>query len=186
MSNEDTLRALGKPAPDTAVRDAVHIAVIPITAAEELKPGAHVGVLLDGTASTDAVKPIGLVDPFLKTKIKQGARFFLFLYPGSITSLHHHWTHPSFPEESEAQLAKMEAEDWIRRWANNMDITGGFDYVIEVALANTFGGGYGEYISEGDKFQGADVPAEFWENFETYIGRTVPTEKRNGFFSCSY
>jgi hypothetical protein len=77
-------------------RDAIHIAVAPVTAAEGLRPGQHVGVRNDGRASTKGVALIGIVDPFLRTDVEEGQRCWLFLYPYTITSLRHDWTHPAF------------------------------------------------------------------------------------------
>jgi hypothetical protein len=81
-------------------RDAIHVAVAPVTAAERLVPGQHVGFV---TADREHVGPLesqenclGIVDPFLLQPVEQGERFWLFLYPNSITSLRHYWTHPAF------------------------------------------------------------------------------------------
>ena len=79
-------------------RDAVHIAVVPVTADQPLSPGQHVG--LTHPDSAEMAGPcdnnIGIVDPFLVNDVKYGERFWLFLYPGTITSLRHVWTHPAF------------------------------------------------------------------------------------------
>jgi hypothetical protein len=79
-------------------RDAVHVAIAPVIASEDLVPGQHVG--LDGGRPTHAWArantKIGIVDPFLAEPVKRGQRFWLFLYPGTITSLRHVWTHPAF------------------------------------------------------------------------------------------
>ena len=76
-------------------RDAVHVAVAPVMAGVDLEPGQHVGLFADGTAKP--TKPhIGIVDPFLAERVAAGQRFWLWLYPGSITSLRHDWTHPAF------------------------------------------------------------------------------------------
>lgn len=93
--NDETLRALGKLVPEGMQRDAVHIAVVPVVADSVLKPGERVAIV-DGMA-TPSWDGIGVVDPFLRDFVKNGERFWLFLNPGSITSLRHEWTHPAFP-----------------------------------------------------------------------------------------
>ncbi|MFK8111080.1 MAG: hypothetical protein AB8B91_02705 [Rubripirellula sp.] len=89
-------------------RDAVHVAVIPVTAAVNLDPGEPVG-LVDHD-SREWVGPsdenIGIVDPFLTHQVKSGQRFWLFLYPNTVTSMRHAWSHPAFrplPPVAEAQ-----------------------------------------------------------------------------------
>jgi hypothetical protein len=81
-------------------RDAVHVAVAPVTAAEELRPGQHVGFTPAGQTElvgpVDPSQHIGIVDPFLKDQVHPGQRFWLFLYPNTVTSLRHVWTHPAF------------------------------------------------------------------------------------------
>ena len=86
---------LGKLAPDNAFRDAVHVAVAPIVAGEDLIPGAHVG-LINNQAYGAHPEPIGVVDPFLERGPNRGEKFWLFLYPNTVTSLRHAWTHPAF------------------------------------------------------------------------------------------
>lgn len=186
MNKDDTLQAIGKIIPKgvTMERDAVHIAVAPVVAAEPLERGAHIGLLLDGTASVAAIIKVGIVDPYLQRSVKKSETFYVFLYPGSITSLTHHWSHPAFLTElTPTQVAAGEGEEWIRKWAEEMDITGGFERVMEAA-ANTARGDW-DFISEGAKFESADVPDEFWDMFEKVQGTTVLPENRNGFFSCS-
>lgn len=85
---------IGELCKDDARRDAVHFAVAPVVADMTLRPGDPVG-LIQGRASREAT-PIGIVDPFFQGEIQQGQRFWLFLYPNTITSLRHVWTHPAF------------------------------------------------------------------------------------------
>lgn len=111
---------LGKLATDDAGRDAIHIAVAPVVAFEPLKPGDHVGILNSGEASKATAKHIGIVDPYLSSPVKSGERFYLCLYPNTITSLRHHWVHPSFKEEApptKADFDKSESEAWLRKYA---------------------------------------------------------------------
>ncbi|HVL12339.1 MAG TPA: hypothetical protein VM529_07230 [Gemmata sp.] len=90
-------------------RDAIHVAVAPVTAAARLAPGQHVGLVQDG--NTELVGPcdrtIGVVDPFLAADVEPGQRFWLFLYPGTITGLRHVWTHPVFTAAAAAVREKL-------------------------------------------------------------------------------
>lgn len=78
-------------------RDAIHIAVAPVEATCDLNPGQPIG-LLEGSREQvgPTNNPIGIVDPFLKGKIKAGQRFWLFLYPNTVTGMRHYWKHPAF------------------------------------------------------------------------------------------
>ena len=87
--------SLGKLITTQRGRDAVHVAVIPVTAAQTLMPGSHVGLWEDGRVG-DSENPVGIIDPFLKEAVRQGQRCWLFLYPGTITGLRHVWQHPAF------------------------------------------------------------------------------------------
>src|SRR6185503_14302303 len=106
-------------------RDAIHIAVAPVIAGEPLQPGQHIG--LQGTDTETATSEpssgwIGIVDPFLPHLVNKGDRFWMFLYPNTITSLKHQWTHPAFGPEvftgaskNPAEAATMAAsEQWLR------------------------------------------------------------------------
>jgi hypothetical protein len=90
-------------------RDAIHIAVAPVTAAERLTPGQHVGLVQEG--SVEMVGPcdnaIGIVDPFLAEEVEAGQRFWLFMYPNTVTSLRHIWTHPIFTAAAAAVKEKV-------------------------------------------------------------------------------
>jgi hypothetical protein len=86
---------LGQPPGENDRRDAIHIAIAPVIASGELRPGQHVGPLPDQRFGV-VDKPIGIVDPFLLEPVKDGQPFWLCLYPYTITSLRHVWTHPSF------------------------------------------------------------------------------------------
>lgn len=106
---------LGQLAGDDARRDAVHIAVAPVMAGQDLVPGQHVGFGNSKDARTSTVvilertRCIGVVDPFLSAPVRKGERFWIFLYPGTVTSLRHVWTHSAF--SAKAPTAKEPAND---------------------------------------------------------------------------
>lgn len=82
-------------------RDAIHFAVAPVKAGETLRPGQDVGLRGEPNdkkafAKQNDVILIGIVDPFLKRPVMHGQTFWLFLYPETITSLRHDWTHHAF------------------------------------------------------------------------------------------
>lgn len=96
---------LGQLASPDAARDAVHIAITPvIIASGPLEPGFHIQLTPDGQATTGP-HPIGIIDPFLQRPVKAGERCFILLYPNTITSLRHDWSHPAFPKVAEAAPA---------------------------------------------------------------------------------
>lgn len=88
----------GKVIPDgeNPGRDAVHVAVAPVTLEHDMSPGTHVA-LSDGGKVYEVVEGgIGIVDPFIRDNLKKGDRCYVFLYPGTITGLRHVWVHPAF------------------------------------------------------------------------------------------
>lgn len=119
-------------------RDAVHVAVIPMVAGEDLGAGdavnitpgeAPVAIRNDTydaqTLEHDHRGSIGIVDPFLpggyKGSVKKGERFWLFIYPGQVTTLSHVWTHPAFPNDGAAPAVaandRQKSENWLRAYA---------------------------------------------------------------------
>ncbi len=83
-------------------RDAVHVAIAPVVAGETLRPGEHVGFASNGEVLGENnhlgidIELIGIVDPYLKDWVRAKEKFYLFLYPNTVTSLRHVWTHPAF------------------------------------------------------------------------------------------
>lgn len=105
----DTLNLIGTILTKPAERDAIHVAVAPAIASEELQPGQHVGPggspLLDFmVVSAQSPVKIGIVDPFLSGSVKKGEHFYLFMYPKTVTTLRHEWTHPAFQEKTRGEL----------------------------------------------------------------------------------
>ena len=168
-------------------RDAIHLGVEPVVAGERLKPGQHVGFLKHGTVGRNAPTKVGIVDPFIDGPIPRGARFWLVVYPRQITSLRHVWTHPDFPHTPDLPPStitpKAQAEARIASWAE--DIGSNFDEVME--HAGHFAR-FGDYWSEGARWEGQSVPDWFWADWAVITGEPIPDEVKQyggSFFSCS-
>ncbi len=88
---------VGQLAAEGSRRDAIHVAVAPVIAAERLRAGQNV-IMRSGKAEWAESREIaiGIVDPFLTVDVQEGQTFWLFMFPNTITSLRHVWTHPSF------------------------------------------------------------------------------------------
>jgi len=80
---------------DETARDAMHVAVVPVSAGVELKAGQHIRIQ-DGYAYPGG-NTVGIVDPFLPSSIKPGDRFYLVVYPNRVTNLRHDWDHDAIP-----------------------------------------------------------------------------------------
>lgn len=196
----DTLKLLGKLAPDDAGRDAVHIAVIPVLAAHALQPGETVG-WSDATKTTVGLgseeSSLGVVDPFLTKTVKKGQRFWLFLFPQTISSLRHVWQHPEFPDEfppagTVADEERAASEQWLRQFCASSDCPD-YETVMQL-IRGKLPTDYPEYYSSGGyidheymHFNGRDahgaIPPLFWHHVEKVLGRRV--DLRPTTFSCS-
>lgn len=184
MSDQSKL-GLGKIITTPQERDAIHVAVAPITAGMDLSPGEHVNA--KGIACIMS-ENIGVVDPFLKSPVKKGERFWLFLYPGTITSLRHEWIHPSFAQNGHA--VDSTSEKWLRDFADSV----GADYEWMMAVAATHcikeeegKYHYPDYLIEGGRWEGQGTPDEFWTHYFNVTGKKPPESEYGnpGIFSCS-
>lgn len=134
--------------------------------------------------------PIGVVDPFLTTSVKKGERFWLCLYPGSITSLRHDWTHPDFDTTAEGvldALHKMDSgykmsEEWLTDYAEDVNLP------LKGLLRATE-----DYLEHGDyrtlNFDTPDIvhsaKEEFWRHYAVVSGKKFDEGKDDTFFSCA-
>lgn len=169
---------------ETAQRDAIHIAVAPVVAAQILAAGEHIGLMPDSqeevAQARKGIRPIGIVDPFLAGYVNVGQRFYMFLYPQTITSLRHHWTHPAFSPSPVREMSTSEA--WLRAFAEEIDLS--YWTLLDACKAKLEDGRY--YI-----FHGHDTPdacygklTEMWMHYEVITGTKVD-DKTEGVFSCS-
>lgn len=164
-------------------KDATHVALAPITAGEKLRPGEHVLARTDGVA----VKPssmeeaVGIVDPFLREPVQEGQKFWLFVYPNTVTGMRHEWEHPMFPDPKAWENFSGTGERRIREIAADLGIS--YEKLMQ-GTADWIA--HGRYLSEGPVLEGAVVPDDFWEAYEKVVGKTVPSDKiQPSFFSCS-
>lgn len=177
-------------------RDAIHIAVAPVIATVKLYPGQHIGLVLnDSTRATPCNNPIGIVDPFLNVPVYPEQRFWMFLYPQSITSLRHDWTHPAFGVPPCG--SKDESEKWLRAYAVSMNpydsqkwdgekyvpIPGGEDKAFRLLIEGLRSG---EMFAHGTDLHGffdLSDPEELKRHAENYLGITINWSAF--IFSCS-
>ena len=188
----DKVPKLGELITEPQPRDAIHIAVAPVTAGETLRPGQRIGFATEGDAFTVVgnTPTVGIVDPFLHEKaVYKGDRFYMFLLPNTITSLRHDWTHPAFEKEDE--LASMEPtlyrlkgavaeEKWVTDFAEGMGST--YQEIMDGADAYLL---RGDYLVRGGVFEGYHIPDEFWDKYEAIKRKKVREEDKGSFLSCS-
>lgn len=177
---KDALETIGTLLPNEVNgRDAVHMAVIAATAVKHVTPGEHVALF-------QGKEPVGIADPFLKETINPGQRYWLFLYPRTITSLAHHWTHPEIPSQEAF-------DDWVkvkerlenpssRRWLEKFAETNGISYERLIEGAREFRDS-GEFVFlryDVEEYSGK----EFWKHFCNVTGEDAAAEYGN-FFTCA-
>lgn len=192
---KDAVATMGDLLPnDAGGRDAVHVAVISAFSEMPLKAGDHVALLGrneegDAHVIKDKGNAIGIVDPFLSRKAPAGSRFWLYLYPRTITGLSHKWTHPAFEDVDEVYYTpqqRMEAETWLADWCERND-TPGYQSVkkkIEEWLEGSNDEWNDEYIHFDGQDAHGEIPEEFWEKVQVMMGKELKGNKPR-YFSCS-
>lgn len=183
----DALATIGNLIDETAGRDAIHLAVEPVTAGAVLHPGQDIG-LRDGKAFP-ARPYVGIVDPFLSKAVQEGERFWLVVYPRQITSLRHVWEHPSFPATTETPVPDIDHKaysvQWMQRWAKkhmSADYYGDEGSLSdEQSFANAIDAG--RNLSVGGFEDARDhIDDEWWNHWEVITGETG---KRGEYFRCA-
>ncbi len=166
-----------------AKRDAIHVAIAPLKAAEILAPGQRIGLRDDSPGKAfnrirggDA---IGIVDPFLIEPVMVDEEFYAFLFPQTVRNLRHDWEHPAFPSD-----AVVNSRAWLTNFANEhgfeygWNIQSGYDRLME---------GINHYIDHGyvsnDDWSGISLTSEFWHHIETVLGHDVL--ERSEYIPCS-
>lgn len=168
--NQDTQTLMGKilDPHKEYTRDAVHIALAPVIAGQDLIPGQRVGLDEQGRAGVIFGGDVGIVDPFLNDTVRKGQKFFIYLFPNTVTGMVHHWSHPAFSDER--------MPDAIDHVAYICHITR--DELLEHADEYVEDGGSDRFfhIHMGDNEYYNDVSGndwtEFWKEYKTLRGLT--------------
>lgn len=170
-------------------RDAIHVAVVPVMAGHYLEPGTHVG-LVKGLANVAADENhkglIGIIDPFLKRGVNKGERCWMLLYPNTVTSMRHVWSHPGVVDEksgtADSQLTPLQASSklWLENYAQSLGLT----YEDLMGGAQDFVSS-GDYLCRGGLLEGVSVDDEFWPHYQVVTDTLVPRHKTTDFFTCS-
>jgi hypothetical protein len=191
---EDILKSIGNLIiGDVPERDAIHVAVVPVIAATRLTAGQHVSVVKkperDGLKRVEpcpSINSVGVIDPFLNPvlSISPESVCWLFLKPGSITSLKHVWTHPAFetPEAGPEPESRARAEQWLQNFCAIGDAP---PYIVLLEQAIDL-----ERYEDGNLYiNGYDcsgpIPPEFYHYLEQVTGVRVPADRQAEFFICS-
>ena len=192
---KDAVATMGAILPDDAGgRDAVHVAVISAVAGQKFEPGQAVGfVSTDGHGEHTAVigvTPLGIVDPFIQSAVKKGQRFWLYLYPRTITGLRHQWTHPAFADDAGTLYvppgSKLASEQWLKDYADEIDT--GYNMLMDAADRWVRTGDYFYGADQGGyhgQFEGVRTHPDFWNHYERVRGVKIDDDKRESFFTCS-
>lgn len=205
MSHNDQLGKLIKPKAE-ALRDAIHIAIAPCVAAGRLSPGQEVGFANKDDYETVGIypDPIGIVDPFLVQDVQEGQRFYVLLFPNTVTGMRHEWTHPAFAAAEKAKERgkaiveerhkKMVSEKWLREFCDGADCPS-YDLLMEAIQSegNRMKGRgdddyvtievRSDYIYVGGSDAHGDIPDEFWDHVEVVTGKKAKLRPTG--FTCS-
>lgn len=178
---------LGQLITGEARRDAIHIAVAPVMVAEGLYAGDRVKVE-DGIAYQADDDAVGIIDPFLRSRrlLQKGERYWVLLFPNTITSLRHEWVHPAFdtvpPTPAEQADAVSVSWRWITEFARELDQT--VNRLMDAANLWVECGDYTYDNSETYKNVDYDKWADFWKHYAV-VTRTPEAARTDSFFTCS-
>lgn len=197
--SEETQDKIGKLLDESQKRDAVHFAVAPVMAAGPIHPGEPIGFAEEGNVELVSregkYKKIGIADPFLKGPLKNGDRFFMFLYPNTVNGMRHDWSHPAFEAaqvhavtEALTGESKKKAEQWLRNFARRWKFN--YSDLIAMALQTNEENDWRYVTANGRDLHsrselGNDYE-EFWRKIEILYGKKFDEEHKDGLkWSCS-
>lgn len=167
-------------------RDAIHIALLPVIAGEDVSPGQTLRFAYGSTSRVlrceehynDVKDIVGIADPFIKGwDIPAGTRFWMFMLPNTVTGMRHEWKHPAVDDRP--ATTENEHELWLRQYAESNS----FDY-DELIACLTAGDGY--VCSRGVDNDAQGPSSDVWEHFEALKGNKYDAKHRDGVaYTCS-
>lgn len=186
---------LGKLPGDDSARDAIHIAIAPAVAAEILTPGTHVGRTDSGTfAPVGRRNAVGIVDPFLEHPVPAGKRFWLCLFPGTVTGMRHEWQHPLFesaaaheptPAVADPSDPKAKARAVIQKAADFLGFSCERVLNAAEAYATSEADGWPDYeMDNTETYKSYEFGDEFWAAVVELTGCPMPKYKTAP-YTCS-
>ena len=186
----DNIPKVGELIGGVVQRDAIHIAVAPVIAGEPLWPGQDIGFTDENDGETVGAElsstHIGIVDPYLHKRPLKGQRFWMFLFPQTITSLRHKWTHPAFEDTlEEATVSRNISIAWMEDFASRHDkpylddAPYTMDELIEAGTEFLKDGDY--HVQSGSESLRDEMGDEatrklFWEHYSGITGRELPAD----------
>lgn len=179
-------------------RDAIHVAILPIIAGARLHRGEPFrikrgtkNIALSGeyngkysTQNRNLSSAVGIIDPYLSTfAVQEGEACYGFMYPNTITGLHHHWEHP-IVDSGDSEREINEHEQWLIGFAEDWNFD--YDQLIDAATGNSnYVVALGIDLHSADDL-GAGVEQEFWEHIEGLTGKEISeSHKKDMVWSCS-
>lgn len=190
----DALETLGFIITPSEKRDAIHLAVEPVVAGQQLTPGTHVQLIQGRAYAALLSNGVGIVDPFLLKPVQPNEMFWLVVYPRQIKSLRHVWEHDAFPP-SELGLqnpvevgvrisANVAAQQRLAAFAASMDMS--YSGMIKAMTA---------YVEEDERLYGGDNVLNgqshwfdhpgLWDDYVLVTGKPKPKDGDGYFLSCA-
>lgn len=173
---------LGQKPTQSSERDAIHVAITPMVAAEMLRPGQRVGVMEDGTAGPSD-KVLGIVDPYLLDVVPKGELFWMCLLPNTVTGMRHHWSHPSFEFAIDDSQCNVDSEAWLREYAKNVNNYDPEGLAYERLVRSLKDGEFFTYGTDCHSFADVEKPDELAMHAERALGIKIDWSQFT--FSCS-
>jgi hypothetical protein len=186
MNPNDPQKLLGSIlSEDESRRDAVHVAIMPVTTGEDFMFAGQWVNFVYGSKDVVKGKPesqaIGIIDPFLVENARKGARVWLFLRPNTVSGMRHHWSHPDVDADA-AQAHIGDSEKWLRAFADKWNFN--FTEMIEAARDGGIIVANGVDLHSAKELEGDDVL--FWKHVEEYTGTRFGKKHRAKVgWSCS-